>query len=78
MQNRSSSPKTSIESNVGEEDGEIMEEQEKIQYSLEKLIEWPGFNSPVPEKFRDETGKYRAMSYSAVKSLKVCKLTQNF
>lgn len=59
--------------NVGEEDGEIMEEQEKIQYSLEKLIEWPGFNSPVPEKFRDETGKYRAMSYSAVKSLKEMK-----
>lgn len=59
--------------NVGEEDGEIMEEKEKVQYSLDKLIEWPGFNSPVPEKFRDETGKYRAMSYSAVKTLKEMK-----
>ena len=57
---------------AGEEDGEIKEEVDQTKYNMDKLIEWAGFNSPLPEAYTDETRKYRAMSYSAVKTLKVC------
>jgi len=52
---------------VGEEEGEV---QDKLEYDITKLVEWPGFNSAVPEKFRDETHKYRVPSLSRVKLLK--------
>ncbi len=40
----------------GEEEGEAVEEEEKIRYDLEKLVDFPGFNMPVPEGFRDDGG----------------------
>lgn len=31
------------------EEGEILEEEDKIRYDLSKLIQFPGFNAPMPE-----------------------------
>ena len=57
---------------MGDEDGEIIDDGDKVKYNMDKLIDWPGFNSALPKEFTDETRKYRAISYSAVKTLKVC------
>lgn len=35
------------------EDGEILEEEDKIRYDLSKLIKFPGFNVPLPENAVD-------------------------
>ncbi len=39
---------------VGEEEGEAREEEEKVRYNADKLVAWPGFNAPMPEKCRDD------------------------
>jgi hypothetical protein len=41
-----------------EEEGEISEAADKVQYDFDRLPEWPGFNVEMPENFRDETQKY--------------------
>lgn len=35
------------------EDGEVLEEEDKIKYDLSKLIQFPGFNAPLPENSID-------------------------
>ena len=44
---------------VGDEDGEIADAQEKLRYDTEKLYEWPGFNAPLDSNFEDQTKDYR-------------------
>lgn len=43
----------------GDEEGEIADQQDKVQYDISKIHEWPGFNVPVGNGFRDETKHYR-------------------
>lgn len=40
------------------EDGEILEEEDKIKYDLSKLIQFPGFNAPLPENTVDVSKNY--------------------
>ena len=56
---------------AGEEDGEVLDDKDKVQYDIEKLVEWPGFNSSLPAEFKDETNKYRAVNLSRTQLLKV-------
>ena len=56
---------------AGDEDGEVVEDKDTLEYDIERLVEWPGFNSPLPSEFRDETSKYRAAPLKRVKLLKV-------
>ena len=56
---------------AGDEDGEVVEEKDTLEYDIERLVEWPGFNSSLPREFRDETNKYRAAPLKRVKLLKV-------
>ena len=46
-----------------EEEGEV-EQEERLEYDVSKLVDWPGFNSSLPKEFRDETSKYRVPSLS--------------
>ncbi len=39
------------------EDGEILDEEDKIRYDIDKLILFPGFNSPMPENVVDVSFK---------------------
>lgn len=55
---------------AGDEDGEVVEDKDTLEYDIERLVEWPGFNSPLPSEFRDETSKYRAAPLKRVKLLK--------
>jgi hypothetical protein len=43
---------------ASEEDGEISEACDKVQYDFEKLPEWPGFNVEPPENFREESRRF--------------------
>ena len=45
---------------ASEEEGEISEASDKIQYDFDRLPEWPGFNVEFPENFRDESRKFNA------------------
>ena len=45
---------------ASEEEGEISEAADKIQYDFDRLPEWPGFNVDLPENFKDESRKYNA------------------
>ena len=38
---------TAMRDNKGEEDGEIEEAEDKVQYDMTKLHDWPGFNIPL-------------------------------
>jgi len=40
------------------------------RYDVEKLVSWPGFNSPLPKDMVDETFKYRALPIHKCKSLR--------
>ncbi len=44
---------------ISGEEGEVVEETNMVQYDLDKVPEWPGFNSPFPENYRDESNRYR-------------------
>lgn len=35
------------------EEGEIFDEEDKVRYDLSKLIEFPGFNAPMPDDVLD-------------------------
>ena len=43
-----------------EEEGEISDSFDKMQYDFDRLPEWPGFNVEMPNNFIDETHKYNA------------------
>ena len=53
------------------EDGEVVDEKDKVEFDIEKLIDWPGFNSELPREYRDESSKYRAVPFNRVRKLKV-------
>ena len=52
-----------------EEDGEVVEKEDRLQYDTSRLVEWPGFNSEVPRDFRDDTERLRARRRSGVESV---------
>ena len=52
-----------------EEDGEVVEVQDKLVYDTSRLVEWPGFNSEVPRDFRDDTERMRVRRRSGVESI---------
>ncbi|XP_023336104.1 zinc finger CCHC domain-containing protein 8 homolog [Eurytemora carolleeae] len=52
------------------EDGEVVDEKDKVEFDIEKLIDWPGFNSELPREYRDESSKYRAVPFNRVRKLK--------
>ena len=60
-----------------DEDGEIADKEEKVQYDVERIVEWPGFNAPPPDGARDETHVYRCPRFSSEhsKSAMVAKLS---
>ncbi len=43
----------------GDEDGEIADAEDKMQFDTSKLQEWPGFNVDYDTVFRDESDRYR-------------------
>ena len=53
-----------------EEDGEVVEQKDKLEYDTSRLVEWPGFNSEVPRDFRDDTERLRVRRRSCVESVK--------
>ena len=52
-----------------EEDGEVVEQKDKLEYDTSRLVEWPGFNSEVPRDFRDDTERLRVRRRSGVESV---------
>ena len=52
-----------------EEDGEVVEVKDKLEYDTSRLVEWPGFNSEVPRDFRDDTDRLRVRRRSGVESV---------
>ena len=52
-----------------EEDGEVVEQKDKLEYDTSRLVEWPGFNSEVPRDFRDDTERLRMRRRSGVESV---------
>ena len=50
-----------------DEDGEIADAEDKKQYDISKIQEWPGFNVQLDDAFLhsfiDETDKYRVRKY---------------
>jgi len=51
-------------SDPGNEEGEVRDERDKVEYDISKLVEWPGFNVHISKEYRDETRKYRAIDIS--------------
>ena len=43
----------------GNEDGEIQDAEDKLEYDVDKLQEWPGFNVETPKEYREESRFYR-------------------
>ncbi|TRY75591.1 hypothetical protein TCAL_00521 [Tigriopus californicus] len=56
-------------SDLGAEDGEVVEAHEKVRYDLDRLVTWPGFNAPLTETVRDESHYYDAPPMSEKHSL---------
>jgi len=50
---------------AAEEEGEISDAVDKMQYDFDRLPEWPGFNVDMPENFRDESRKYNVPKMTA-------------
>ena len=48
-----------IREDAGDEEGEVADQDDKVRYDVDKLAEWPGFNAPMPDGYRDETRDYR-------------------
>ena len=48
-----------IREDADDEEGEVADQEDKVRYDVDKLVEWPGFNMPMPEGYRDETRDYR-------------------
>ncbi|KAK7580354.1 hypothetical protein V9T40_000983 [Parthenolecanium corni] len=51
------------------EDGEVLEEEDKIKYDLSKLIQFPGFNAPLPENSIDDYERMKSPPFSEEQSL---------
>ena len=56
---------------LGEEEGELSDVTDKARFDIERLVDWPGFNSPLPKEYRDETERYRVPPLSRCQMLKV-------
>jgi len=52
-----------------DEEGEVMDVDDKVEYDISKLMDWPGFNSELPRKYRDDTNRHRVRRRSGVESL---------
>lgn len=48
-----------IREDADDEEGEVADQDDKVRYDVDKLVEWPGFNMPMPDGYRDETRDYR-------------------
>ena len=44
-----------------------------VQVDIDKLVEWPGFNSELPRQFRDDTSRLRVRRRSKTESLRQMK-----
>ena len=51
----------------GDEDGEVVDADDKKQYDISKIQEWPGFNVQLDDDFQnvfsDETERYRVRHF---------------
>ena len=47
-----------IREDADDEEGEVADQEDKVRYDVDKLIEWPGYNMPVPNAFKDEGGNH--------------------
>ena len=51
----------------GDEDGEVVDADDKKQYDISKIQEWPGFNVQLDDDFQnvfsDETERYRVRTF---------------
>ena len=57
---------------AGDEDGEIADSDQKKQYDVSKLQDWPGFNVDFDtDLYRDETDKFRAQPLSKDQSREI-------
>jgi hypothetical protein len=63
---------------VGEEEGELRDAADKAEFDNEKLVDWPGFNSPLPKEFRDDTDRYRVPPLSRCTMLEVQYFASSF
>lgn len=61
-------------SDLGAEDGEVLEDHEKVRYDLDRLVAWPGFNAPLIESVREEGHYYEAPPMSETQSLAAMRL----
>merc|ERR1711874_555792 len=43
----------------GDEEGEVTEADSRTKYDINKLKDWPGFNSYLSKEYKDETNYYR-------------------
>jgi hypothetical protein len=55
----------------GEEEGELNDPVDKAEFDIEKLVDWPGFNTPLPKEFRDDTERHRVPPLSRCQTLEV-------
>ncbi|XP_065199535.1 zinc finger CCHC domain-containing protein 8 homolog [Planococcus citri] len=51
------------------EDGEILEEEDKIRYDLGKIVKFPGFNAPMPTDCADNYKLFNAPPYDPDQSV---------
>ena len=58
---------------TGGEDGEVVENSDDPKVDIDKLVEWPGFNSELPREFRDDTSRLRVRRRSKTESLRQMK-----
>jgi len=56
-----------------EEEGEVVEAGDRLQYDTSRLLAWPGFNADIPKEFRDDSSRYRAPRLSSVETVEAMK-----
>ena len=54
---------------LGDEEGEVFEEGDKVVYDKEKVVVWPGFNGPMPDGIRDDCDRYHCPALSEEQSV---------
>ena len=47
-----------------EEEGEVVEAGDRLQYDTSRLVAWPGFNADIPKEFRDDSSRSESMKTS--------------
>ena len=47
-----------------EEEGEVVEAGDRVQYDTSRLVAWPGFNADIPKEFRDDSSRSERLKTS--------------